>query len=217
MTKKMCFFVVIFLCVSTPFLVPGCQKDGESEQSGDGTQEPTNVNRSRQDETLKNQECVGRIRLQEKEKTDINSTFTSFDDIRPGIGIGPIEFGMTSEDVVKYFGEPEKTMNKGRSLLYPSKGFTLMVSPKRGVQMVNCYTKVAVPPNLSAKDFQGKTTEGIAMGATQSQIISAYGEPDSENQTGSQTELNYNKLGIRFILLNKKLVQFFMNQPRNRG
>ena len=183
---------IVLLCALCLLLLPGCQKDEGSEQSVDSPQESASVNS-----------------LSKNSLSIDNSSY----DICPRVGIGPIQFGMSGEDVVKHLGEPEKVMNEGRSLMYPSKGFTLMVSPKRGVQIVNCYTKLAVPSDLSAKDFQGMTTEGIAMGASQSQIKAVYGKPDSEADLGSQTELNYSELGIRFILLNDGLVQLFMNVP----
>ena len=191
MKKQSCIVMVVFCALSLLFL-PSCQKDAGNEQSPDDSEDPTTANNS---------------------SGSLNSADISSYDVRLGNGIGPIQFGMSREDVVRYLGEPEKLMDKGRSLMHPSKGFTLLVSPKRGVQIINCYTKVAVPPNLSAKDFQGMTTEGIAMGSTQSQIKAVYGEPNDEVDMGSQTELNYNELGIRFVLLNDGLVQFFMAIP----
>ena len=32
---------------------------------------------------------------------------------------------------------------------------------------------------------------------------------------GKQKELHYDELGIRFILLNDRLLQFFVNRPRS--
>ena len=97
--------------------------------------------------------------------------------------------------------------------MYPSKGFTLGISPSRGFCTINCYTKQAAPPMLSANNFQGRTEAGIAMGSNRDQIVEAYGKPDRLADMGKQKELHYDEMGIRFILLNDKLLQFFVNGP----
>ncbi|HUT47560.1 MAG TPA: hypothetical protein VMX36_14860, partial [Sedimentisphaerales bacterium] len=68
-------------------------------------------------------------------------------------------------------------------------------------------------PFTSVKDFSGKTKEGISMGASRSKILAAYGLPNSERKNGPQITLEYEHLGLTFILLKDKLVQFFMSMP----
>ncbi len=52
------------------------------------------------------------------------------------------------------------------------------------------------------------------MGASRSKILAAYGLPDGERKNGRQTTLEYDRLGLTFILLKDELIQFFMNLPR---
>lgn len=135
--------------------------------------------------------------------------------IVPGQGIGSVKFGMNREEIIKHFGEPDETNGEGISLLYKSKGFTLVVYPKSGLQVITCYTKVAAPPFSSTNDFPGSMDKGIKMGASKAQIVAAYGPPDKEIiKEKHQTNLTYNKLGIEFILLKDELVQFFIKSIR---
>ena len=190
--KKQLSVAITILCAITLLFWSGCQKDPADEQVPDNPQDHT---------------------ITHDTNANSNSPDASRYIVHLGNGIGPVRFGMSHADVIECLGAPEKVMHEGRSLLYPSKGFSLLVSPNRGVAFINCYTKLAAPPNLSAGDFQGMTTESIAMGATVRQIKTAYGEPDSEVHTGAQTDLQYNALGIRFILLDDALAQFFVNPP----
>lgn len=131
--------------------------------------------------------------------------------IIPGHGIGSVEFGMNREEIINNLGEPDEISGKGISLLYKSKGFTLTVYPKSGLQVITCYTKVAAPPFSSTNDFAGSMDKGIKMGASKAQIFTAYGPPDEEIiKEKYQTNLTYDKLGIEFILLKDKLIQIFM-------
>lgn len=141
-----------------------------------------------------------------------NMTNLSYE-VYPSVGVGSIRFGMSRENVIKEIGEPEKVEDGGMSFLYRSKGFSLMVSPKGGVQYFNFYTRKVAPPFTSVKDFSGKTKEGISMGASRSKILAAYGLPNSERKNGPQITLEYEHLGLTFILLKDKLVQFFMSMP----
>ena len=145
---------------------------------------------------------------------DSNSMTNLSYEVYPTVGMGSIQFGMSKENVIKEIGEPEKVEDGGMSFLYRSKGFSLMVSPKRGVQHFNFYTRKAAPPFTLVKDFSGKTKEGISMGASRSKILAAYGLPNSERKNGPQITLEYDHLGMTFILLKDKLVQFFMSMPR---
>ena len=130
------------------------------------------------------------------------------------VGVGSLRFGMSKENVIKEMGDPDKVEDGGMSLLYRSKGFSLGVYPNRGVQHFNFYTRRAAPPFTRVKDFIGKTQEGISMGASRSDILAAYGLPDNERINDRLVTLEYDRLGLTFILLKDELVQFFMSMPR---
>lgn len=138
--------------------------------------------------------------------------------VTPLVGIGPVEFGMTKEDVIERLGEPDAIQDKGLSLLYLSKGFSILVHPQLGVRNFNCFTRIAIPPNLQhrAKNFEGATQEGIAMGSTEAQIMAAYGKPSTRKVQGRQTNLTYDNLRLYFTLFSDRLVQFIMMAPVTR-
>jgi len=148
-----------------------------------------------------------------REVVDSNGMTNLSYEVYPMVGMGSIRFGMPKENVMKEIGKPEKVQDRGMSFLYCSKGFSLLVSPNGGVQNFNFYTRKAAPPFTLVKDFGGKTKEGISMGASRSEILAAYGLPDSERKNGPQITLEYDHLELTFILLKDKLVQFFMSMP----
>jgi hypothetical protein len=159
---------------------------------------------------IDNEENVPPDQIEKRNGTSNNSNEYDLTDVA-GEGVGSIWFGMSKEELVQAIGEPEEVAAKGRSLLYPSKGLSLFVSPTKGVQYINCYSKTAVPLNKEFQDFQGKTKEGIQIGADLSEILTAYGEPTKKDMTGPQMQLEYQELGITFLLLNDRLVQFMMS------
>ena len=132
-------------------------------------------------------------------------------EVKPKVGLGPVTFGMTKDQVIEKLGKPDKIDQKGMALDYLSRGYSILVSPQRGVMMINCYTQATFV--LKVKDFAGKTTEGIGMGAKEADIVKAYGEPDSKETEEQTTRLSYRKkLGIEFTLFNDKLVQFTLSK-----
>jgi len=133
--------------------------------------------------------------------------------IAPGAGMGPVRFGAPKETVIAALGKPESTDAGGLALMYPSRGFTVCVHPRAGFFSVSCYTRKAAPPDLLVCDFAGKTSAGIGMGASRSQIIAAYGKADNETSTSGQVELYYATTGMRFVLLNDQLIQLMMERP----
>jgi hypothetical protein len=89
-----------------------------------------------------------------------------------------------------------------------------MLSEQRGVQQFNFYTRRAAPTYyMYVKDFDGKTKQGISMGASRSRILETYGPSNSEHNIGFQKWMVYNRQGLAFILLNDELIQFLMFAP----
>ena len=140
--------------------------------------------------------------------------------VTPLEGIGPVRFGMTKKEVVERFGEPDDVQDSGRSLLYLSRGFSIVVHPQFGVWNISCFTQPAIPPNFRGNDFKGVIGESITMGATEAEIMAVYGTPDTKKTQGQQTQLIYNKLQFHLILLSDQLVQFtirsLVTRPRKR-
>jgi outer membrane lipoprotein-sorting protein len=139
----------------------------------------------------------------------VENAATSAPEVKPKEGLGPVKFGMTKEQVIKELGEPDKIDQKGTALDYLSRGYTVLVSPKRGVMMITCYTQATFVVKVA--DFAGKTKEGVGMGAKSADIAKAYGEADATEHEEQMTRLSYRKLGLEFTLANDKLVQFSLS------
>jgi len=135
--------------------------------------------------------------------------------IELGVGVGQIKFGMSKEEVIEHLGEPDKTEGRGQGLNYTtSKGISLFVSPRRGVQTIDCWSDQYPSPFAKISNFTGRTKEGITMGASREQITDAYGQPDDVTTQGPMTTLHYNKLQSNFMLMQNRLVNLKMNAPR---
>ncbi len=130
-----------------------------------------------------------------------------------GVGMGPVRFGMTKEEVVQFLGSPDLVSPDGHSLVYRSKGFTVRCEAGIGVQSFLCASNVDGDRHWWKADFSGHTKEGIRIGSTEEQIIAAYGEPDSIEGPGGQRDLVYRGLRARFILVGDRLVNFTVTSP----
>ena len=131
--------------------------------------------------------------------------------IEPGVGIGPIKFGASKEEVIKNFSQPDKIEGNGAGLNYiSSKGLSFLVHPSGGVRVIDCWSKEYPFPFVKISHFAGKTKEGIAMGATREQIVAAYGEPDEVTNQDPMIMLHYIKLRTNFMIWQNKLVNIKM-------
>ena len=151
--------------------------------------------------------------------------------VTPSVGIGPVRFGMTADQVIRLLGEPDKIVspNKDYKLLeYYSRGFSVHATTQRGVLMVTCYTSKFFA--FRVRDFAGRTDKGIKMGASRSAIEQAYGKPssvreatmkdvfgkranDPDKKTG-QVDLTYNNPGLTFSLHDNALDSIMIRAPR---
>jgi outer membrane lipoprotein-sorting protein len=106
-----------------------------------------------------------------------------------GEGIGPVEFGMSREQVIELLGEPEERNGPKRHELrngilwetegwsYRSQGFLItFASPPGGFYSMTCRRRGA----LVSRDFRGKTREGIGLGSSPEDVRRAYGDPPEE-------------------------------------
>ncbi len=155
LTRSVFVILVSILCTNT-----GCRN---KEAANDAPPSDANMEKTALP--------VAQVEEKVQAAVDSNSITNLSYEVYPGVGMGSIRFGMSKESVIKEIGEPEKVEDGGMSFLYRSKGFSLMVSPKSGVQYFNFYTRKAAPPFTSVKDFSGKTKEGISMGARRSKIL----------------------------------------------
>jgi len=135
--------------------------------------------------------------------------------VTAGEGIGPVKFGMSAKEVIEKLGEPDQKDKRGMALDYLSRGYSIHVSPQRGVFMILCNTQATFA--IKVKDFAGKTKEGIAMGAASGDILKAYGPPDEKSVEDGTVRLSYRKkLGLEFTLFNDRLVAYSLSMVKKK-
>jgi hypothetical protein len=59
----------------------------------------------------------------------------------PRLGVGPVKFGMSKEQVMAVLGQPERTEGGGVALYYlTSRGVHFLIDPRRGVRSIECWS-----------------------------------------------------------------------------
>ena len=97
-----------------------------------------------------------------------------------GEGIGPVKFGMSREQVIDWFGEPEQKSGPRKPLdgsdctierwSYLSQGLSIrFVDPPGGVDLVDGKQKTP-----TSRAFKGMTKEGIGLGSSPEDVRRAY-------------------------------------------
>ena len=135
--------------------------------------------------------------------------------IEPLVGIGPVRFGMSKSEIVKHFGEPDKVLAEGTKLHYvPSRGLSFTVDTELGLQEISCWSEGMLPSGVTT--FAGRTKEGIGIGATQEEIVAAYGQPDRRSTDSKEViqNLHYDKLQAKFSLQEGKLISMVLRAPK---
>jgi len=126
-----------------------------------------------------------------------------------GIGIGPVKFGMSKDQVIEHLGEPDKIEGKDMGLDYiSSKGLSFLLHPTKGLISIDCWSKEYPFPLAEIATFTGRTKQGIAMGASRKKIEAAYGQPSSVATQGPLTVLQYDDLQVVWTLKADRLVKF---------
>ena len=125
--------------------------------------------------------------------------------VEPGVAIGSVHSGMTIQQVIAELGQPDRTVEQAspeiiRASFYKKIGVTVISGDGGAVVSVGVR-----PP------FAGHTKEGIGMGASRADVVRAYGEPTAAKPIRPDVEvLRYEKLGIRFQLLDGKVDSIFV-------
>jgi hypothetical protein len=134
-----------------------------------------------------------------------HSAWTSSDSIviEPGVSVGPVHSGMAMQQVVAELGEPDQ--KKDGVLVYRNLG--LAVGPGKGgiVQTVVCGSGGNA---FLTKSFTGHTKEGIGIGASRAEVVSAYGKPTATESWRGKSEfeiMKYDSLGVQFSLRDDKV------------
>jgi hypothetical protein len=138
------------------------------------------------------------------------SSITAAWAIQPGVGVGPLVFGMTREQVVRMLGDPEREQPRGAGaslLMYPSQGVSVGMSDADGVGSFTMAAAEVFPRRPDARTFGGRTAEGIGIGASEEQIRKAYGDSLKVEPLRGGRMLRSMDLGISFVLVSNRLVK----------
>ncbi len=132
------------------------------------------------------------------------------------VGIGPVQFGASQAQVIEHFGQPDRIFEGQVTKLnyVPSKGLSFAFDADLGLQEISCWSEGMLPSRVTT--FAGKTKKGIGIGATQEEIVSAYGQPDrtSTDSRGIIENLHYDKLGAKFSIKEGRLMSMVLEAPK---
>ena len=98
------------------------------------------------------------------------------------------------------------------TLIYDSRGFSIHVNSKYGMSSIHCTSNAHGGP--TARDFQGKTKEGIRIGASWEDVLETYGQPDAKHEKSS---LHYYTLEMHFGFHDGKLAWIDVSPPPMKG
>ena len=194
-----------FVCgFALVFGLSGCDKD-----SGQPPQEPnaaieTPVTGNANQEPVK------------EPPTETTATVQGTAQIVPLVGVGPITFGMTKEQVIELWGQPDQMQAGGIAMYYLSGHvISLLLEYKGGVREIQCWSDnyPMQPQDMTVKTCAEKTQKGIGLGASRKEIIAAYGQTTSTASRGPVETLRYGELKTSFDLADNKLVGIRMQAP----
>lgn len=130
--------------------------------------------------------------------------------IRPGIGLGGVEFGMTVDQMKDILGKPDVAAT-GISYMYKSLGIEIVASDRQGISAISCgnpnNVDTAVVKALE-KACKFKTAEGIGIGSTEAQITHEFGPPTRR----SGNRLLYKEKRMAFTLDDDKVIGIWLQK-----
>jgi RNA polymerase sigma factor (sigma-70 family) len=132
--------------------------------------------------------------------------------IEPKVGIGPIKFGMTMEEVEKILGKPVQIAHDTKYEYYQD-GIILLFGTKVP-QRVFYMTVMGTGKNLTVSaagisylDFAGATKGGIRIGSDRAAVLQSLGQPRKSIVAAGQEILSYSAQGITVRLENGRVME----------
>ncbi|RKY09625.1 MAG: hypothetical protein DRP66_01705 [Planctomycetota bacterium] len=130
--------------------------------------------------------------------------------IRPGIGVGGVEFGMTVDQMKDILGKPDVAAT-GISYMYKSLGIEIVAKDRQIISAISCgnpnNVDTAVVKALE-KACKFKTAEGVGIGSTEARITDAFGPPTRR----SGNRLLYKEKGMAFTLADDKVIGIWLQK-----
>jgi RNA polymerase sigma factor (sigma-70 family) len=129
--------------------------------------------------------------------------------IVPGVSVGDIRKGMTTNEVEAVLGQPEKW--QGQVMIYDHKfGMSVIESQTKGVTTIMCGDSMLHYPGV--KIFKGRTKEDIGMESSRAEVIQAFGPPTSAKPwSPGQEQLVYKQLGLTITLESDKVINLIVD------
>ncbi|HLX09430.1 MAG TPA: hypothetical protein VKY89_16375 [Thermoanaerobaculia bacterium] len=115
----------------------------------------------------------------------------------PGKAVGPIQIGMSQEEVRAAVGEAERTSHGGWE--YSSGGYAVLLDQDRHTVNAIVGGDVGYPHGALVKAFVARTREGIGMGSTRVEVVKALGVPDADRKPPGGEVLSYP--GLELVLV----------------
>ena len=131
--------------------------------------------------------------------------------IRPGVGIGELHFGDSSDKVTKVLGKPDFMMG---DWLYQYTGLAVVTREGKVYSFQGGDAKGLGTRNVQQCRLQ--TVEGIGIGSTEQQIVKIYGEPTRRMIRQGDVHIGYRSKGMGFILRDKKVYLMSFGIPKEK-
>ncbi len=131
--------------------------------------------------------------------------------IVPHISVGKVTADMKPEQIAAALGEPDKKSGKNNGIWeYTRFGFSVFTTPV-GVPVIMCGdASGSNDPLIQA--FKLHTKEGIGMGSTRTDIVTAFGQPTTDKPFNpGQEQLVYKELGLTFTLEAAKVIHLIVD------
>ena len=144
------------------------------------------------------EEMEATVQTVETEETAVAS-------IQPGIGVGKVKFGMSVTELEDSLGLPD--IDVTGLYVYADLGIELVMQDGK-VFSISCVRHSPDHPDVKSCEY--KTAEGIGIGSTESDILTAYNEPTERRDSGY---LIYRDLGLGFQLENDQVQKIIVLGP----
>jgi len=131
--------------------------------------------------------------------------------IRPGVGIGELHFGDSSDKVTKVLGKPDFMMG---DWLYQYTGLAVVTREGKVYSFQGGDAKG--PGTRNVQQCRLQTVEGIGIGSTEQQIVKIYGEPTRRMIRQGDVHIGYRSKGMGFILRDKKVYLMSFGIPKEK-
>lgn len=94
--------------------------------------------------------------------------------IEPGVGVGPMKFGMTPDQLVEVVGEPYR--KTGSAWEYQHLGLAVLFDDRDRINAILAGA-FCEPSDVLLDVFKGETAEGLRLRASRKEAVAAFGEP----------------------------------------